>query len=107
MRIAFATSDGVHVDQEFRRATGLAVYEVGPEGHRHLQTMGFPIEHSARTEERLAAIRGAGIVFGVAFSPSSAVRIAARGIRPATAPAGTPIDALLARLVPAATESAA
>jgi nitrogen fixation protein NifX len=98
MKIAFATSDGVHLDQEFRRASRLAVYEVGPAGAHLVRTLAFAPDGAVRTDERLLAVEGADVVFGVAFGPSSAARIAERGIRPATAQAGTPIAELLARL---------
>jgi nitrogen fixation protein NifX len=97
MKIAFATSDGVHLDQQFRRASRVVVYELGPDGPRLDGAFEFPPDRAVKTEERLRAIRGAAIVFGTAFGPSSAARIAARGIRPATAPAGTRIADLLAQ----------
>jgi nitrogen fixation protein NifX len=100
MRIAFATSDGVHVDEQFRRATRLAIYELGPGGARLERVVVFAPDRSVRTDGRIDAIRDASVVFGTAFGPSSAVRVAASGIRPATAPAGTPIAELLARLEP-------
>jgi nitrogen fixation protein NifX len=99
MRIAFATSDGVHVDQQFRRASSLAVYEVTSSGHRLDRVCPFAPDRSVKTEERLEAIEGASIVYGVAFGPSSVLRLFQRGIRAATAPAGTRIDAVLARHV--------
>jgi hypothetical protein len=57
-------------------------------------------DRSVKTEERLVAIHGAAIVFGTAFGPSSAARLHARGVRPATAPPGTRIEELLSRLTP-------
>lgn len=99
MRIAFATSDGVHLDQQFRRAARLAVYELRPTGPRLEQVFAFAPDRAVKTEERLAAVRGVSVVYGTAFGPSSAARLAQRGIRAATAPAGTPIADLLARFV--------
>ena len=101
MLIAFATSDAVHVDQQFRRASSLAVYEVTSSGHRLDRVCSFPSDRSVKTEERLEAIQGTSIVYGVAFGPSSVLRLFQRGIRAATAPAGTRIDAVLARHVDA------
>jgi len=97
MFIAFATSDGVHVDEQFRRASSLAVYEVTATGHRLDRRCAFAADRSIKTDERLVAILGASIVYGVAFGPSSVLRLVQRGIRAATAPAGTRIDAVLAR----------
>lgn len=100
MKIAFATSDGVHLDEQFRRASRIAVYELGPAGAQLERTFTFAADRSVKTEERLVAIHGAAIVFGTAFGPSSAARLHARGVRPATAPPGTRIEDLLSRLTP-------
>jgi predicted Fe-Mo cluster-binding NifX family protein len=97
MKIAFASGDGVHLDQQFRRASRIAVYQVGPAGPRLDQTFTFAADRSVRTEERLASIRDAAIVFGTAFGPSTAARLLSRGIRPATARTGTRIAELLSR----------
>jgi predicted Fe-Mo cluster-binding NifX family protein len=98
MKIAFATGDGEHVDEQFRRASRLVVYDLGPAGPRLDRTCTFPADRELRSEERIRAIDGASIVFVVAIGPSSAARLARRGIRAATAPAGTRIADLLARL---------
>ena len=97
-KIAFATSDGVHIDQQFQRASRLAVYQLDATGPRHDQTFTFAPDRSLRTEVRLEAIGGAAIVVGTVFGPSSVARLAQRGIRAATARPGTRIAELLARL---------
>lgn len=98
MRIAFATSDGVHLDEQVRRASRLDVFDLGPGGAQLRETHTFPVDRAVKTEARVRAIEGATVVFGTAFSPSAAVRIASHGIHPATAPRGTPISELLERL---------
>jgi nitrogen fixation protein NifX len=98
LRVAFATADREHVNEQFRRASHLVVYEVSPTGWRHERTCVFPPERALRTDERIGAIAGAAIVFVTAIGPSSAARLAQRGIRAATAPEGTRISDLLVRL---------
>jgi predicted Fe-Mo cluster-binding NifX family protein len=98
MKVAFATSDHATVDQQFRRASRLAVYEVGADGHRLLGTHSFPPDRAIKTRERMKAIDGVSVVYGVAFLPSTVARLRQGGIRAATAPAGTPIASLLAEL---------
>jgi nitrogen fixation protein NifX len=97
MRIAFATSDGVHLDQQVRRASRLDIYEVGAEGVRLVDSWSFSSDRSVKTAERVEVLQGVEVVFGTAFSPSSAARFARAGVKPATAPKGTPIADLLAR----------
>ena len=106
MKIAFATTDGVHVDEQFRRASHLALYEVTAEGHRLERMCQFAADRSIKTDERIRAIAGASIIYGVAFGPSSVLRLSARGIRAATAPARTTIESVLARFVAAERDAA-
>jgi predicted Fe-Mo cluster-binding NifX family protein len=101
VKIAFATGDGVHLNEQFRRAPLLAIYEVTATGFFLDRVCSFPPDRSIRTDERIRAISGVAIVFGVAYGPSSVLRLAQGGIRAATAPAGTRIEAVLERLVEA------
>lgn len=98
MKVAFATSDRTHVDEQLRRATHLVVYEVTPAGAWLERTCAFESGGRQGTDERIRAIRGSAIVYVSAIGPSVAARLAARGIRAATAPAGTRIEDLLAAL---------
>ena len=105
MKIAFATGDGVHVNEQFRRASQLAIYEVTAEGHRLDRVCSFAPDRSIKTEERIGAISDAAIVYGVAYGPSSVLRLARHGMRAATAPPGTRIETLLERHVEAARDA--
>jgi nitrogen fixation protein NifX len=96
MKIAFATSNCALVDEQFRRASHLVVYEITANGHQLDRICAFPGDRTIRTEERIRAISGASIVYVTAIGPSSAARLAARGIRPATLPPGTTISRVLA-----------
>jgi predicted Fe-Mo cluster-binding NifX family protein len=98
MKVAFATRDLVHVDEQFRRASSLAVYESDADGHRLVVVHRFAPDRSVKTAERMKAIEGVALVYGVAFLPSTVARLARTGIRAATAPAGAAIEALLAEL---------
>ena len=98
MKVAFATSDLSTIDEQFRRASHLAVYEVRAGGHGQATVHTFSRDRAIKTKERMKAIAGASIVYGVAFLPSTVARLREGGIRAATAPAGTPIAAILAEL---------
>lgn len=97
MKVAFATRDGEHVNEQLRRAPRLVVYEVTAAGSRLDRTCDFASD-ALRTDERIRAIAGSAVVFVSAIGPSAAARLASRGIRPATA-AGARIQELLDELV--------
>jgi nitrogen fixation protein NifX len=98
MKIAFATSDCTRVDEQFRRASHLVVYEITGSGHRLDGIRAFPQDRSVKTQARLDAIQGVSVVYVSAIGPSSAARLAAHGVRPAPVPAGTTIARVLAAL---------
>ena len=98
MRVAFATRDREHVDEQLRRAPHLVVYEVTGAGFDLEGSASFAPEHGKRTEARIGAIAGCRLLFVSAIGPSTVVRLASRGIRAVTAPAGRPILDLLLEL---------
>lgn len=98
MKVAFATRDGEHVNEQLRRAPKLVVYEVSAAGWRLDRTFAFDPEGRHRTDERIHAIADSAVVYVSAIGPSAAARLAARGIRAATAPGGARIQDLLAEL---------
>ncbi len=94
MKVAFATTDWEHVQGQLRRARRLVVYEVMADGWRLYRSCSFE-DAAARSEHRIQALAGAAILYVAAIGPSTAARLAAHGIRAATAPEGTPIRDLL------------
>jgi nitrogen fixation protein NifX len=96
MKVAFATRDGAHVNEQLRRSPQLVVYDVT--ASRQERTSVFAFDAQDRTDERIRAIAGSAIVFVTAIGPSAAARLASHGIRAATAPAGTRILDLLSEL---------
>jgi nitrogen fixation protein NifX len=102
MHVAFATSDLVHVDAQFVAAPHLAVYDVTARRAvlEHVFVFGPAADGGARYRfaDRAAAVAGCAILYVVAAGPSIVARLAASGIRPATATAENRIAALLAHL---------
>jgi nitrogen fixation protein NifX len=97
MRVAFATDDGRHVGGQLRRAVYLVVYQVTAKGSWFERLCSFKSDLN-RSEDRIEAIADAAVVYVEAIGPSLAARLGVRGIRPATARAGTAIEELLSGL---------
>jgi nitrogen fixation protein NifX len=98
MRVAFATTDCEHVDEQFRRASHLVVFDVTAESCELHRVFAFPPEARVRTDDQIRAILGTSIVFVSAIGPSQAVRLAGHGIRPFTVRPGASISSLLSQL---------
>jgi len=96
MKVAFATSDLELVNEQFRSASHLVVYEITPGASLLERICVLPLDRKVGTDDRIRAIDGASIVFVSAIGPSLAVRLAQQGIRVATTPSGTRIAAVLA-----------
>ncbi len=74
MKVAIATQDQVRVDGHFARARHLMIFDVQPEGSRHLRNHSFADvgqrkEAGHRLAARVRAVRGCSLVFVAAIGP--------------------------------------
>ena len=104
MKVAFATQDRQRVDAHFGWAPLLAVYEVGPQGHRHVEDFAFAEGLSEDGNEdklmpRLAAIGDCAIVYVGAIGGSAAARVVAHRVHPVKVPQPEAIAGILDKLV--------
>ena len=87
MKIAFATQDLKRVDAHFGWAKNIAIYEIGPEGHRFLEAVRFDGDlKEDGNEDKLApkieAIKDCAILYVAAIGGSGAARVVANNIHP-------------------------
>jgi nitrogen fixation protein NifX len=87
MKVAFATQDLKRVDAHFGWAKNIAIYDVGPEGHRFLEAVEFDGDlKEDGNEDKLApkieAIKDCAILYVAAIGGSGAARVVANNIHP-------------------------
>ena len=87
MKIAFATQDLKRVDAHFGWAKNIAIYEVGPEGHRFLEAVQFDGDlkedgNEDKLAPKLEAIKDCAILYVAAIGGSGAARVVASNIHP-------------------------
>ncbi len=87
MKIAFATQDLKRVDAHFGWAKNIAIYEIGPHGHRFLEAVQFDGDlKEDGNEDKLApkieAIKDCAILYVAAIGGSGAARVVANNIHP-------------------------
>jgi nitrogen fixation protein NifX len=96
MRIAFATTDGVMVDEHFGRAGRFAIYEMTAGGYSFLETRKFAggrdaeIEgtkgmgriHDDKVESKVESLKDCKIIYLTEIGGPSAARLAKKGIMP-------------------------
>jgi nitrogen fixation protein NifX len=96
MKVAFATTDGISVNEHFGRAGMFAIYELDANGYTLLETRRFSegrdraIEetkgmgkiHDERVEDKVEKISDCRIIYLTEIGGPSAARLARKGIMP-------------------------
>lgn len=87
MKIAFTTSDNVHIDAHFGWAKKIDVYEISKEGYHFLETLRFDGDLKEDGNEdklvpKLEALQDCTIVYVSAIGGSAAARLIRRRVTP-------------------------
>jgi nitrogen fixation protein NifX len=102
IKVAFATTDMVHVNQHFGSAKSFAVYAVNPEQSELLEAAQFGELAQDGNEDKLSVkiqlLNGCVAVYCQAIGASAIKQIVAQGIQPIKVHEGSTIKHLLADL---------
>jgi nitrogen fixation protein NifX len=103
LKVAFATQDLKRVDAHFGWAKNIAIYEIGPDGHKFLEAIQFDGDlKEDGNEDKLApkieAVKDCAILYVAAIGGSGAARIVANNIHPMKVNQPEDISDLLAKL---------
>lgn len=86
MKVAFTSSNGETIDQQFATSDTFHVWEIGPDGAHFLEIVKPEITGKENKERRNTiradALRGCAIVYSVQIGGPSAAKLAARRIYP-------------------------
>lgn len=90
MKIAFTTSDNVHINAHFGWARKIDVYEVSPEGYQFLETLDFggDLQEDGNEDKlvpKLEALSDCTIVYVSAIGGSAAARLINKRVTPVKA----------------------
>ena len=105
MKVAFATTDGIHVDEHFGRAGRFAVYEFTKDGYKDVGELVFAegrdtaVEatkgrgelHDEAVEKKVEKLSGCSIVYFTNIGGPSAARLVKKGIMPVKVAEGASI----------------
>ncbi|HEX9861019.1 MAG TPA: NifB/NifX family molybdenum-iron cluster-binding protein [Nitrospirota bacterium] len=109
MKVAFATTGGVRVDEHFGRAGMFRIYEFTTDASEDLgnrvfaegrdgaveSTRGNGEAHDAAVEDKVDKLADCGIIYMTAIGGPSAARLTKRGIMPVKVTEGMPIQELV------------
>ncbi|MBD2411210.1 nitrogen fixation protein NifX [Nostoc calcicola FACHB-389] len=90
MKIAFTTSDRVHINAHFGWARLIDVYEISDEGYQFLETLNFEGDlkedgNEDKITPKLDALADCTIVYVTAIGGSAAARLIKKGVTPVKA----------------------
>ncbi|MEH2118070.1 nitrogen fixation protein NifX [Nostoc sp.] len=90
MKIAFTTSDGVHINTHFGGSEQIDVYEISDEGYHFLETITFNYEIKEENNEsklapKIEALGDCTIIYVLAIGGSAAARLIKKGVTPVKA----------------------
>ncbi len=102
LKVAFATSDRVTVDQHFGATVGFAIYALDDERARLVQVAEFPAEsmdgNESKLADKIATLAECAAVYCLAVGGSAVRQLLAGGIQPVRMENETPIESLLLEL---------
>jgi len=96
MKVAFATTDGINVDEHFGRAGMFAIYELTKDGYRFIEmrkfadgrdmeiedTKGMGEVHDDRVQRKVDKLSDCKIVYLTEIGGPSAARLVKKGMMP-------------------------
>ena len=101
MKVAFSTSTGIEIDENFRKSRSFSVWDIGPRQSYFVNSV-F-IEHDAGTEEgriatRANALAHCAIVCSREINGPAAAKLAARNIHPMRTVVNMPVEEIIEKL---------
>ncbi len=85
MKVAFASTDTIHIDEHFGRADSFRVWEVGPDSARFsgvVQVSTADADEADRIESRCAGLADCALVYVAEIGGPAAARLVAKKIHP-------------------------
>ncbi len=112
MKVAFASTDGVKVNEHFGRCGQFVIYEIGADGYKFLEIRKFsegrdkkiedtkdnPEIHNDLVWDKVKALSDCKIVYMTEIGPPSAARLSQKGMMPLKVKEGTSIEECLEKL---------
>lgn len=112
MKVAFATTDGIRVDEHFGRAGMFAIYDLTPDGYRFVEMRKFAhgvdaaitstkdLErvHEDAVQSKVDRLADCKLIFLTEIGGPSAARLVKKGIMPMKVKDVLPIESALKQL---------
>jgi len=101
MKVAFTTSTGVEVDQNFRKSTSYTVWDIGPDEAYYVTTVRIADDTGCEDDRialRVKALSGCSIVCAKEINGPSTAKLVAGSIHPFKTGVSTSVEEIIDRL---------
>ncbi|GFE61659.1 NifB/NifX family molybdenum-iron cluster-binding protein [Geobacter sp. AOG2] len=101
MKVAFTTSTGVEIDQNFRKSTSFTVWDIGPDEAYYVTTVRIDDDggnEDDRIAARVTALKGCSIVCAGEINGPAAAKLVAKHIHPMKFSMGSSVEEVIGRL---------
>lgn len=113
MRLGFATTDGIYVDEHFGRSAKFAIYEVNEKGYEFFEmrsfgdcrdlkvelTKGMGEVHEEAVDYKVKRLKDCSVIYMAEIGGPAAARLVKNGILPIKVKVGTPIGDILEKFI--------
>lgn len=101
MKVAFASTDKVHIDEHFGRAERFTIWEIGPDAAGFagvVEVCAAGADEEGRIEARCAALTDCALVYVAQIGGPAAARLVAKKIHPIRSQEREPIATVVEKL---------
>lgn len=102
MKVAFASTDKIHIDEHFGQAENFYVWEIGPENAEFSGVIRVSAEEGGHSDEKIearaAALTDCALVYVAQIGGPAAARLVAKRIHPIKSKDAEPITEVVGKL---------
>jgi len=102
MKVAFASTDKIHIDDHFGQAENFYVWEIGPENAEFSGVIQVKAEEGGHSDEKIearaAALTDCALVYVARIGGPAAARLVAKRIHPIKSKDAEPITEVVGKL---------
>jgi nitrogen fixation protein NifX len=101
MKVAFSSSTGIDIDENFRKTQSFSVWDIGPQEAFYVNTISVesaPATEESRISARADALAHCSIVCSREINGPAAAKLVARNIHPMKTGTNIPIEDIIGKL---------
>jgi nitrogen fixation protein NifX len=101
MKVAFSSSTGIAIDENFRKTRGFSIWDIGPREAFYVTTVSIrsePGSEEGRIAARADALAHCAIVCSREMSGPAAAKLVARNVHPMKTGSNVPVEDIIGKI---------